>query len=209
MLSFKILSGMLMSVITNLAYGAWLPDRFHPQLPPPPRSAPEARELLSRKFERSIARVEEIKAESHDPTFRFWQVANTDPAMCPDQVLFLNQVIAEAEPLILRIKSEFNRARPNVALPEISPVIPVPWHAAYPSGHATQAHLLYLVFETWYPSKAYEFERLAFRIADNREVAGVHYRSDSEAGRSLARHIFRQYIDASQFVLELETPCEH
>ena len=154
-----------------------------------------------------MARVGEIKAEADDPTFRFWQVAGVDAGACPAQALFLKKVTGEAEPLVLKIKSEFNRARPNVALPEISPVIPVPWHASHPSGHATQSYLQYLVFEAWYPSKAYEFERMAFRIADNREIAGVHYRSDSEAGRGLARLIFDQYVENDEFRHALELPC--
>ena len=71
------------------------------------------------------------------------------------------------------------------------PPIQVPGHSSFPSGHATQAHLIAecakLVLST--PVKAAlsaDLDALAGRIARNREIAGLHYRSDSTAGSNLA-----------------------
>jgi membrane-associated phospholipid phosphatase len=68
----------------------------------------------------------------------------------------------------------------------------VPGHASFPSGHSTQAHLMALcvndVFNTL-PQQNTVLEdlwTLADRIARNREIAGLHYPSDSDAGRAIA-----------------------
>ena len=65
----------------------------------------------------------------------------------------------------------------------------VPGHASYPSGHSTESHLIANLLSVVIgpENRAYEQLRpLADRIAINREVMGLHYRSDSEAGRRLA-----------------------
>jgi hypothetical protein len=68
----------------------------------------------------------------------------------------------------------------------------VPGHASYPSGHSTEshliAHLLNRVIGEEHPARRFLCP-LADRIALNREVVGLHYRSDSEAGVRLADKI--------------------
>jgi membrane-associated phospholipid phosphatase len=78
--------------------------------------------------------------------------------------------------------------------------IEVPGHAAYPSGHATQAYLIArcmkavlpragwaaLMSDGTYSDKNGPVYCMARRIARNREVLGLHYPSDSVAGEALA-----------------------
>jgi hypothetical protein len=104
-------------------------------------------------------------------------------------------------------KRLYERARPSQLSPTLMPPIAVPGHASYPSGHATQAYLLAALLGTIMPSvvtvtlpptnTAYGgtvadtlLDRLAERVARNREVLGVHYRSDSVAGQQLASKAF-------------------
>ncbi len=72
------------------------------------------------------------------------------------------------------------------------PPIEVPAHASFPSGHATEAHLIALLLRealpAAHPAQAL-LPALAHRIAINREVLGVHYRSDSHAAQVLAKCI--------------------
>ena len=42
----------------------------------------------------------------------------------------------------LHYKHVFDRPRPSWELPALMPPIPVPGHSSFPSGHATQAHLM-------------------------------------------------------------------
>ena len=84
------------------------------------------------------------------------------------------------------------RPRPSQACPALLPPVPVPGHPSYPSGHATEAHLIELVLNDVLKNApqsaamAIDLKALAWRIARNREIAGLHYPSDSNAGRALA-----------------------
>lgn len=95
------------------------------------------------------------------------------------------------------------RARPSQVCPALMPPIAVPGHPSFPSGHATQSMLMALcageamvgrspptngsTSTGGWPSL---LQTLARRIATNREIAGLHFRSDSVAGFQLAMKTF-------------------
>lgn len=98
--------------------------------------------------------------------------------------------------LAMHWKDHFNRVRPSRLSPSLMPPIDPPGHAAFPSGHATQAHLLALLLEQVMPPGIVPQNRehgplylMAERIGRNREVLGLHYPSDTKAGKALAAHI--------------------
>lgn len=198
----------LLAALAVPASAAWLSPSFAPTLPPPPNDASEAMQLVARKSERTEKKIREIQEEDSGISQQFWRIVSIDPRSCPKQEQFLTlAIVVEAGSIVLPLKAKFNRTRPDKVNPAVAPVIPVPWHAAYPSGHATQSNLLYRIFERWYPGRTAEFERAAFRIGDNREIAGLHYRSDSQAGRWLGGQIFAELLKSPEFVAGLEQPC--
>jgi membrane-associated phospholipid phosphatase len=88
------------------------------------------------------------------------------------------------------------------------PPFAVPGHASFPSGHATQSALVAGLLAQVLPpavtrvnppkpgmtppaEPASLLDRMAERLARNREVVGLHYASDSRAGRELAAGILR------------------
>jgi membrane-associated phospholipid phosphatase len=86
-------------------------------------------------------------------------------------------------------------------MPALLPPVPVPGHPSFPSGHATQATLMALaVREAMTPqgaaisadnaARASLLDTLAWRIGRNREIAGLHFESDSRAGAALAYEVF-------------------
>lgn len=94
-------------------------------------------------------------------------------------------------------KGQYHRPRPSQLCPALLPPIVVPGHAAYPSGHSTQSHLMAycmgLVFaglpsaeQTQMQGMETDLVALADRIARNREIAGLHYPSDTAGGVTLA-----------------------
>jgi hypothetical protein len=84
-------------------------------------------------------------------------------------------------------KDIHNRPRPSRLSPRLMPLIEVPGHASFPSGHATQSRLAAKLLAEVMPEQAKApLLVLANRIARNREVMGLHYPSDSRAGRHLA-----------------------
>jgi membrane-associated phospholipid phosphatase len=110
---------------------------------------------------------------------------------------------------VMWYKRHFNRPRPSQFSPALLPPIDVPGHASFPSGHATQSMLIALCLEQVMPTAANyppnvnapdkgppphpgisPLQQMAARIARNREVLGLHYPSDSKAGRLLAKETF-------------------
>jgi len=80
----------------------------------------------------------------------------------------------------------------------------VPGHASFPSGHSTQAHLIALcindIFDTL-PQQGAVLEdawTLADRIARNREIAGGHYESDTNAGKAIALAVLPTVQNATE-----------
>ena len=96
---------------------------------------------------------------------------------------------------VMHYKARYNRPRPS---PRLMPLIEVPGHASFPSGHSTQAHLVARLLEEVMPFEIVRpngdapgpLQCLADRIARNREVIGLHYPSDSVAGKELANGTF-------------------
>ena len=74
------------------------------------------------------------------------------------------------------------------------PIVDTPGYAAFPSGHATQAFLAARLLATLgaHPVGGVidmQLQALAIRVAQNREVAGVHFAADSSAGRVLGESL--------------------
>jgi hypothetical protein len=89
-----------------------------------------------------------------------------------------------------RFKRQYMRARPVQVIPSIDTVVVTPRHPSYPSGHGLQAHLLAAAVAEVAPALGARAQVLAARIALNRELAGVHFRSDSAASERLAAAVW-------------------
>ena len=103
-------------------------------------------------------------------------------------LLFL--IIARlCEEVGLRYKARYDVPRPSVTAPQLRPFLENPKHASYPSNHAFQSFSIAYVFSRVAPEHpgVSELFRAAQRVAENREWAGIHYASDTRAGKALAR----------------------
>ncbi len=99
---------------------------------------------------------------------------------------------------VMYFKQHRNRPRPSHVCPALLPPIQVPGHSSFPSGHATQSQLIAECVKLALPAVgpgsptaalSADLDALATRIARNREIAGLHYPTDSAAGRTLAAGI--------------------
>jgi acid phosphatase (class A) len=122
----------------------------------------------------------------------------------PQTFVLMKEVVELESPQIMKQKKIHNRVRPSYLDPTIKPVIDVPPHPAYPSGHATQAYLRAFVLSELDPKNRDQYRRAAKRIAHNREIAGLHYPSDSIAGALLAKQLFKKLMQNPGFVEQLE-----
>jgi hypothetical protein len=108
--------------------------------------------------------------------------------------LFQN-ILTACEYVGLIYKNKFNRLRPSQFEPRLRPLLPVPAHESFQSNHAFQAFSIVFAFNTILPEHpaTEELARIAQNVAENREWAGLHYPSDTKAGRDLARR-FAPYL---------------
>ncbi|MFN7332458.1 MAG: hypothetical protein ACK5TB_01180, partial [bacterium] len=90
-------------------------------------------------------------------------------------------------------KRHFKAPRPAQIYPALTPIIPTPRHPSYPSNHSFQSHLIADMLAASLPKKnkvphgiVAPAKAFAHRIARNREIAGVHFSADSEAGELLS-----------------------
>jgi hypothetical protein len=94
-----------------------------------------------------------------------------------------------ADPIIMKLKDEYDRVRPSYLDRKIKPIIDVPKHPSYPSGHSTQSFYIAYQLSKMRPDKHNEYMEIANSIAENREYAGVHYKSDSDYGKILGKYL--------------------
>ncbi len=84
-------------------------------------------------------------------------------------------------------KIKNNRVRPSFLNEKIKPAIDIPPHPAYPSAHAGQSLIVALILSDINPELKESYLKLAENIGRNRELAGVHYKSDTDAGQKIAK----------------------
>ncbi|HKU98465.1 MAG TPA: hypothetical protein VJR58_24445 [Vineibacter sp.] len=100
-----------------------------------------------------------------------------------------------SRPVLLNLKRRYDAARPWQLAADLRLVVPNPGHPAYPSGHTCQCWLAVEMIKCVMPDnllteKAVKFiEDLAADTAVNREYAGLHYMSDTAAGRRLTQNM--------------------
>ena len=97
-------------------------------------------------------------------------------------------------PIVYRFKQASLCPRPFEYSTQIRPAIMTPAHDSWPSGHSTEAHVTARILATlaeqnpdpqWRAGAKLRLFDAAHRIAENREVAGVHFPTDSAAGQVL------------------------
>jgi len=105
--------------------------------------------------------------------------------------------------VVFVFKQRFNRVRPSVLAEKygskLGTLVKIPGHPAYPSGHATGAFTLAYILQELDPANAETYRKDALRIARNREIGGLHYPSDTEAGRLLARQIADSLLESKKY----------
>jgi hypothetical protein len=158
--------------------------------------------VIAARDERADA-LAEIVAQHDSFADYFFALLTIEPGMYPATSLLINISSIVAAVTVLYYKYGVPhiydpRPRPSQVCPALLPPVPVPGHPSYPSGHATEAHLIELVLNDVFSAAGnsnradamqYDLSALADRIARNREIAGLHYPSDSAAGKKLAQDI--------------------
>lgn len=105
----------------------------------------------------------------------------------------LNKVLDQTEPLLYRLKEYYNRPRPNQLAVYYDMNLHVMIetkaanHPAYPSGHSYESYLMSALLSQAYPKHEEKLMKLAENIGLSRILIGVHYKSDHDFGKYLAK----------------------
>ncbi len=174
-----------------------LPTEFKVEIPPyPANTSDETKaELATLKTyeaqERTPETLEKIRYENTVvPLYEaFAHYGVYDMKKTPITNSLLASVDRDLAVFLLGVKKDMQRPRPTQLDSTLTTVVPVQHHAAYPSGHAAQAYASALVLGMADPQNAERYKQIALDIAHRREVAGVHFPSDSAAGRMLAEQV--------------------
>lgn len=178
---------------------------------PMPRGQDECAELLALQSARTLDQEAEITLQAASIMDALWPVQKVlgDPhASTTGQPLKSNTIELIAElldavqwPLFI-LKRIYNRGRPDSCCgAELRPMFadsPLqPKHPSFPSAHACNAYVVALLLNQISPkpgsgSGLSAYEEAALKVAKNREIAGLHYASDSAAGIALAKHLLAQ-----------------
>lgn len=153
---------------------------------------------LTARDERAPA-MGEILSQDVEFTTDFMALLAITPGSHPHTYRMLHIASLIGSYAVLYYKGRYNRPRPSQLCPALLPPIPMPGHASWPSGHATQAWLKALCIEHVLQgvlsgtlttgdlgAVSSNLRTLAIRVARNREIAGLHYPTDSATGRKLA-----------------------
>lgn len=111
---------------------------------------------------------------------------------------FIYTLTGQLFTICLYFKKKFNRERPfqvakefNIDFPKVKTETGVT--PSYPSGHAFSAYLVAEIISRNYPEKKKELFELAEKTAVGRIKHGVHFPSDIEAGKLLAKKLIKYY----------------
>lgn len=181
-------------------------------LPPPPKNSSKetSAELATLKSYRELRTskgLQDIFAEVNMDAAYF----NGNPLIAylegdrfPSTVALLKDAFHDLEVIEMQQKEKFDRVRPSILDTSLETAVAVPRFPAYPSYHSTEAYFIAYVFGELAPPRKEEFVARAEQIALNREIAGVHYPSDSAAGALLAQQLFDVFMKSEKFLGLLE-----
>lgn len=206
------------------AWGEWarsrldLPSHFLdreelialPVPPPPANSSTETRAELDvlLQLQRTRTRAQSKAITKHleydGVCTAILAVAHRKLTGAPTTKALLQHVQMDGSLAVFHAKKRFNRARPNQLEPRLRPAIPVPDHPAYPSTHALQGYLVARTLSLLFPEHRQDLMAIGGQIGREREIAGVHYPSDSKAGQALGEELFARLEQNERFLAEVE-----
>ncbi len=174
-----------------------LPKDFDSGLPPPPANDSKATRddldamLRMQATERTPETVAAIKLENQPPNpCWFFTEKGLMDRHDYEKFTLVFYVVRDVSYFLLRDKYKYERARPTQLEPKLTTVVPIPAHGSYPCGHCGQSWAAALALAAVDPPHADAYKNRAMEVGYHREVAGLHYPGDAEAGRLLATNVF-------------------
>jgi hypothetical protein len=172
----------------------WKRDIRLPNPPTDPRGELDGLLRMKDDPEERAKHLAAIIAQNNEFPFSFFSRSLLfSAASHPKTYELIWSAIIVGRAVVMFYKDYYNRPRPSQLEPRLDPAIDIPGHPAYPSGHSTQMHLAAYCLAAVVPGAKVSkvVTDFAGEVARNRERAGLHYRSDTEAGIKLATQMFK------------------
>ena len=180
-----------------------------PASPESPKTLEELEELHRLQVTRTPDQIRQAQDDDREESiFAFASVMGTrfNRAVLPLTAVLSDHVRINERIIVNPAKNFFRRPRPYQLDPTIHPVCRTTINqqdTSYPSGHGTTGYLEALVLVQLVPEKRDAILSRADDYAHNREVCGVHYRSDEVASRTVAYAMIGFMMKNPQFQEEL------
>jgi acid phosphatase (class A) len=164
-------------------------DENQPPAPGSDKEQQEFDELIRMYDEERAALMPEIVAQDTGFPEHFVHLLGMTEKTHPKTFLVLKIAAWCGQTAMVYFKKQKKRLRPSQVMPALFP--PVDFlHPSWPSGHSTVSHLMARCAAAVRPEMEGVLTRLANQIGRNREVAGLHFASDTNAGIELADKLF-------------------
>lgn len=175
---------------------------FSRLLPPPPADdslagLADLDTLLLLQKDRTPEQVERARRVSGQSLYSFgapalgeWFTAQN----LPRTGLIFEEISRESRAIVDLAKRAAHRPRPYVRDPRIVPSSPKPANDSYPSGHAADAAVWATILTAAFPDRAAALEDQLHEVMWGRELGGVHFPTDTEAGRVMGVAIARRML---------------
>ncbi len=121
----------------------------------------------------------------------------------PKTAALMTRVWSDATYYFWALKFKYNRTRPYMLDMRLKNLDDTKFQA-YPSGHASASYVAAYIYQELLPEHKDLFIKNAYDMAFSREILGVHFASDSEAGRIFARQFVNELLKSEVFRKDFE-----
>lgn len=125
------------------------------------------------------------------------------PQNLPETAKMMTKVWSDGTYYFWALKFKYNRTRPYMLDNRVQNKDNTNFQA-YPSGHASASYIAAYVYQELIPESKELFVKNAYEMAYSREILGVHFPSDAEAGRIFARQFVNELLKNEAFKHDFE-----